>query len=145
MIEIYDMGLKDFEEIKNILESDFDDFWSPNILENELLGENRNYFVAKKENVTIGFVGVMLNFPEMEIMNIVIKKSERRKGIGKLLLNKIIEFAKQNNYERIFLEVNENNFPAIKMYENFYFVQKGFRKNYYKNSENAIIMDKELS
>ena len=38
------------------------------------------------------------------------------------------------------LEVNENNIPAIKLYEKFNFQKVGLRKKYYNNIDNAILM-----
>ena len=142
-IEIFDMRLEDFEQIKDILVSDFDDFWTPNILKNELIGENKKYIVAKYKNEVVGFAGIMINLSDTEIMNIVVKKNFRQKGIGKILLNKIIEISQKNNCENIFLEVNEKNVPAIKLYENTGFKQIGIRKKYYNFKNDAIIMSKK--
>ena len=38
------------------------------------------------------------------------------------------------------LEVNENNEPAIKMYQNLGFKVSHKRKNYYQNNEDALLM-----
>lgn len=40
----------------------------------------------------------------------------------------------------ITLEVNENNLPAIHLYEKFNFKRLGLRKKYYNNTDNAVIM-----
>lgn len=139
-IEIFEMTLEDYVQIKDVLISDFDNFWSPEILKSEIIGENKKYIVAKQNNEIIGFAGILLNFPDIEIMNIVTKKSERNQGIGTALLDKIIEIAKNNNFEKIFLEVNEKNLIAKKLYENAGFVREGLRKNYYNSKDDAIIM-----
>lgn len=73
-------------------------------------------------------------------MNIVVKKDKRHKGIGSKLLNEIFEITKQLKAQSITLEVNENNLPAIKLYQNWGFKQVGLRKKYYRNTDNAIIM-----
>ena len=39
--------LKDLNKIKNTLQSDFDDFWNYNILENELKNESSIYICCK--------------------------------------------------------------------------------------------------
>ncbi len=144
-IKILNMTLQDYEQIENCLISDFDDFWTPSILKSELLTENKIYLVAKKENEILGFAGVMITKPEMEIMNIVTKKSERGNGIGTFLLNKILEIAKNNNIETIFLEVNEQNKIAKKMYKNAGFTECGIRPNYYHGTENACLMSKNVN
>lgn len=141
MIEISQMTLEDFEEIKDILQTEFDEFWKPSILKSELENTNSKYIVAKENNIIVGFAGIILLPDDAEITNIVTKKNERKKGIGKLLLAKIIEMAK---YERnnISLEVNEKNVPAIKLYEKYGFEKVGIRKKYYNGIDNAIIMTK---
>lgn len=142
MIEVYKMSLNDLESIKEILVSDFDDFWDYSILKDELSSTNSYYLVAKSNNEILGFVGIKSVLDEADIMNIVVKKSKRNSGIGSLLLKNIIELCKTLNISTLFLEVNEKNIPAILLYKKFGFKEIGFRKNYYKEN-NAIVMKKE--
>lgn len=74
----------------------------------------------------------------------VVRKNERKKGIGTLLLEKIIKEAEKTDKKEIFLEVNENNFYAIKLYEKFKFEKIGERKKYYNGKDTAIIMRKNI-
>ena len=144
MIEIEKMSIKDFEEIKDILQTDFDEFWNANILKSELESELSSYIVAKKENQIVGFAGI-INLPDdVEITNIVTKKSERKKGIGKLLLDKLIQMAFEFSKD-FSLEVNEKNKAAINLYKKAEFEEVGIRKKYYNGCENAIIMTKKFT
>lgn len=43
--EITKMQLSDFEKIKNDLKNDFDDFWTPDMLKQELENKNRIRFI----------------------------------------------------------------------------------------------------
>ena len=142
MIEVYKMSLTDLESIKEILVSDFDDFWNYSILKDELSNANSYYLVAKLDNEILGFAGIKYVLNDADIMNIVVKKSKRKSGIGSLLLKNIIELCKKLNVSTLFLEVNEKNLPAISLYKKFGFKEIGFRKNYYKEN-NAIVMKKE--
>ena len=138
------MNLSDLEQIKDILNTDFDDFWNYSILKDELNSKNSTYFVVKnKDNEILGFAGIKIILDEAEIMNIVTKKNYRKQGIGNLLLNRIILEAKNKNIKKINLEVNENNIIAIHLYEKFGFNKDGERKNYYQD-QNAILMSKIL-
>ena len=138
---ISEMNLQDLEEIKDCLLTDFDDFWSYNILKQEFENGKSKYFVLKHENEIVGFVGILLIIDEVNIMNIVVRKDKRKLGIGSLLLEKIIDFSKIHNATSITLEVNEKNIPAIKLYKKYGFKQVGLRKKYYNNEDNAILMD----
>ena len=132
------------ESSENILIDEFDDFWKPSILKNELENELSRYIVAKIENDIVGFAGIIILPDDAEITNIVTRKQNRKNGIGKLLLAKLIEITKQENKEEISLEVNEINKPAIKLYESFGFEIVGRRKKYYNRENDAIIMTKKL-
>lgn len=143
-IIIEKMNLKDFEQIKENLQKDFDDFWNANILESELKNDNSLYFVAKKEEKILGFIGIIKNIDFIEISNIVVKKDFRNKGIGNKLLQKIIEVAKQMKKNEIYLEVNEKNDNAIFLYEKNNFQKVGIRKKYYNGKDNAILMSLKI-
>ncbi len=145
MIEIENMTIKDFEMIKDNLQNDFDDFWTPSILISELKSEHSKYVVAKYNEKIVGFAGILILPDSTEITNIVTKKSERKKGIGNLLLHKIIELTGEMNKEEISLEVNEENIEAISLYKKNGFEQVGLRKKYYNGINDAIIMTKKIN
>ena len=143
--KIEKMTISDLEEIKDILEKDFDDFWKVNTLKEELLS-NYSYFITiklDKTNEIIGFAGFKKTLDTADIMNIVVRKDFRNKKIGKKLLSTLIKKAKEQDIKTIFLEVNSKNLPALKLYENIGFKKIGVRKNYYKNSD-GINMKIEL-
>ena len=144
MIEIKEMTFCDFEEIKDILQTDFDEFWTPGVLKSELESDLSKYIVAKENEKIIGFAGIIILPDDVEITNIVTKKTERKKGIGKLLLDKLIEMAFALKKD-ISLEVNEKNEAAINLYKKAEFKEVGIRKKYYNGCENAIIMTKKFT
>ena len=145
-VKISMMNLQDLENIKDILIQDFDDFWTYNIFKIELENPNSKYIVAKIENKIIGFAGIWKAIDVAHITNIVTAKTLRNKGIGSTMLKKLIELAKsENNINAITLEVNVNNIPAQKLYEKYGFKNTGLRKNYYNNTDDAIILTKNLA
>lgn len=143
-IIIEEMKLKDLRNIKNDLTSEFDDFWNFNILKEELQNENSKYIVAKINDEVVGFAGIKIIIDEADIMNIVVKNNFRKKGIGFLLLQQLIDLSKTLNITSISLEVNEKNIAAISLYKKFNFKEIGIRKKYYNNN-NAILMIKTLN
>lgn len=137
------MDIQDSEEIKDVLLSDFDDFWSYEVLREELLSDSSLYIIAKKQNEIIGFAGIKIIIDEADIMNIVVKKSYRNNGIGSLLLENLILISNKKNLNFINLEVDCKNTIAINLYKKFGFEEISLRKNYYKNND-AMIMKKKL-
>lgn len=138
-VKICTMTLDDLENLKENLQTDFDDFWNFEIFKEELANTNSIYLVLKYEDEIISFGGIKIILDEADIMNIVTKKDRRNQGFANLLLNALISLAKEKKCKTITLEVSENNLPAIALYKEF--DEVGRRKNYYKKSgDTAILM-----
>lgn len=142
-IQISKMTLDDFAEIRDVIISDFDDFWNTNTLEQELKMDNSYYLIAKLDDEIVGFVGMKCVLDEADIMNIVTKKNKRNLGIGYSLLTELINVAKEKGIKILTLEVNESNNSAIHLYKKIGFKEISIRKNYY-NTDNALIMQLSL-
>ena len=142
---ISNMEIQDLNSIANILETDFDNFWNYNVFKEELTNEISKYLVAKINNQIVGFAGIIPVLDEADISNIVVNKKYRNQKIGSLILEALLNMAVSLNIKNINLEVRQSNIPAIKLYEKFGFEVCGIRKNYYNNTEDAILMRKSLS
>lgn len=139
-IEISKMSIEDLESIKGILLHDFDDFWDFEVLKEDFSSSTSTFFVAKYNNIIIGFAIIKQICDEVELMNIVTKKNCRGIGIGSLMLEHIILYCKKNKIKCINLEVNSKNSIAITLYKKYNFRQVGLRKKYYNNTDDAILM-----
>ena len=143
-ITMYTMRLSDLEEIKDTLQTDFDDFWNFEIFKEELVNNNSSYLVLRYDDEIVCFGGIKIILDESNIMDIVTKKDKRNQGFAKFLLNELINLSKERNCISITLEVRENNLTAIHLYESFNFEEVGRRKKYYKNGDTAILMTRKL-
>lgn len=139
-IIMHTMRLSDLEEIKDTLQTDFDDFWNFEIFKEELVNTNSSYLVLRYDDEIVCFGGIKIIFDEANVMDIVTRKDKRNQGFARFVLNELINISKEENCTSITLEVNENNKPAIHLYELFEFKEVGKRKNYYKNGDTAILM-----
>lgn len=137
-MEIRNMTLNDFNEIEPIYNLEFDDFWKPLNLKSELENISSKYIVAKEGNTIVGFAGIWFSVDDAHITNIVVRKDFRNKGIGSLLLERLIELAKCKT--ALTLEVNVKNKIAQKLYLKYGFEILGIRKKYYDGIEDAYIM-----
>ena len=122
--------------------SKFDDFWNIDILKDELKSQNSEFVCAKIENKVVGFAGIKIVLDTAGIMNIAVREDYRRQGIATLLLNNILDTCNEKNIKTINLEVNEENFSAIRLYQKFGFKENGRRKKYYDNKFDAILMER---
>lgn len=86
----------------------------------EKLFLNANIICVTNNKEIIGFVAFYSN-DEIDkigyITLIAVLPNYTGKGFGKMLLNKCIEKCKQNNMKKLKLEVNKNNYNAIKFYK----------------------------
>lgn len=82
------------------------------------------------------------------IENLLVSESHRRKGIGKLLIKKVIELSRQKNFRLIELETQNTNGPAIGFYKNQGFEVTGMNLTLYdpfeNNDEIALFMVYDL-
>lgn len=101
----------------------------------------RLVLIAEDEEIsTIGFLVAQDLASEWELENIVVAPTSRRKGLGKSLLDALLQAAKKTNSIAVFLEVRESNSAARTLYEKTGFEQSGRRKSYYTNpTEDAIL------
>jgi len=56
----------------------------------------------------------------------------RRRGIGRAMMQKVVDWAKEKNLPGIMLETQDVNVPACRFYENFGFTLRGFDTYLYK-------------
>jgi [ribosomal protein S18]-alanine N-acetyltransferase len=98
-------------------------------------------WVAGGEEHLIGFLVVRAVASEMEILNLAVLPTARRRGIGRALLQHALSWASSHGTARVFLEVRHSNAVARQFYEAHGFVGTGTRRNYYQDPvEDALLL-----
>ena len=139
MIKVEKTSLNDLHEIYEIEKSVFKNCWSEISLKKEI--ENKNFnlnLLCRLNNKIIGYFFSKNVKNEYHVLNFALKKNYQHRGYGKLFFNIII-----NEYildGSVFLEVKRSNLTAIHFYKKFNFKEIGFKKKYYSDGEDAIIM-----
>jgi ribosomal-protein-alanine N-acetyltransferase len=85
-----------------------------------------------------GYLLATMSDDEAEILSIGVTPDRQRQGVGQRLLQHFLEHGTSQNMKRVFLEVAENNLPAVGLYRDFGFVEFGRRKGYYKQGNRKI-------
>lgn len=113
--------------------------WSYGMLAEELGGPGRWYVVATQRlpqsigpAPVVGYAGLWFDGDAVQIMTIGVSLTNQKCGIGALLLQAIVDQARELQAESVLLEVAVNNGPAIAMYQKFGFEQLGVRRRYYQ-------------
>lgn len=82
---------------------------------------------------------------ESHILNICVHADYQSMGLGRCLLEHLIELALERDVNMTFLEVRPSNFAAIKLYLDLGFNEIGTRRNYYPakvGREDALVFAK---
>lgn len=65
-------------------------------------------------------------------LGLIVAASHRRRGIGRLLLERAVTWARDAGVRKLELHVFPWNGPAIQLYESFGFVREGLRRGHYR-------------
>ena len=145
MITIQEMQLDDLEQVVEIEQQNFSVPWTENGFFSFLLRSDTLFLVAKEEDRILGYMGIMMVLDEGEITNVSVAQTARHRGVGRLLVQTMLDKMRRAGLNMIHLEVRKSNTPAIRLYEQFAFVQDGERKNYYEEpTEDAVLMSCRL-
>lgn len=121
--------------------------WTRGIFEDCLRAGYRAW-VAAQGAMICGYGLLSAAAGEAHVLNVCVAASERRRGIGRRLLDRLLDDARCMGGERVFLEVRPSNAEAVSLYTNYGFHLITRRPDYYpsqKGREDALVMAMELS
>jgi ribosomal-protein-alanine acetyltransferase len=102
-------------------------------------------WVAEEAGEIIGTSAARTVGDEVEILNLGVAPSWRRRGVGRDLMVRAMEQAGQAGARRAFLDVRESNRGARALYATLGFVETGRRPNYYRDpAEDALVLSRPL-
>jgi len=101
--------------------------------------------VAERNGQISGLIVFRSMADEAEILNLAVEASQRRQGIGCLLVQKAIAECKAAGARTIFLEVRESNEAARRLYARAGFKEGGRRPEYYREpTEDALVLQRTI-
>ena len=135
------MQVDDVPSVFDIERESFNDSsWTIDAFYHELNENNfAKYFVVIFQEEIIGYLGLWIVIDKAQITTIAIKESCRGYGLGQLLLNYVMDYAR-HTCEVMSLEVRITNVVAQHVYKKLGFQYGGKRKNYYGEGEDALVM-----
>jgi ribosomal-protein-alanine N-acetyltransferase len=95
-----------------------------------------------------GFVLVRVVADEAEILTIAVRPKNRRRGLGRMLMDEALRRLHRAGAARCFLEVDRGNTAAVALYRSLGFSVAGERRNYYHGGSpgdgTALVMRVQL-
>jgi putative acetyltransferase len=118
------------------------------------VGEERRYlratrrsphaavFVAEDERGIVGRLSVARDShpasPHVADLGLMVAAGQRRRGIGRALLERAVEWAREVGVMKLELHVFPHNEPAIRLYEQFGFEREGLRRAHYRRAGELV-------
>lgn len=90
--------------------------------------------------VLVGFASARLLVDEAHVIRLAVDATDRRRGIGRALLDGLIDWAREGGASAVVLEVRADNVAASTLYRAVGFTQDGLRPRYYPDGEDARLL-----
>ena len=118
--------------------------WTENDIRTLITDKNKNCLVATLGDEVICYIGAESVLDECNIGNIVTAKAHRGHGYATDVMSNLLNILRENGIKKVFLEVENDNVPAIALYRKLGFGQYGYRRDYYGHGKDAILMSEDL-
>ena len=148
-VTLQPMSIHDIPIIEELEKRCFSAPWSGDVYRHELTSNRLgSYWVMRRTAESgegtppiLAYGGYWLMGQEAHIVTIATHPDFRRQGLGRRLLQAMIDKAIEAGALEITLEVRASNYAAQALYKSIGFVVVGVRKHYYHdNGEDAILM-----
>src|SRR6266481_7121489 len=140
---------RDAPKLAEIHGESFHRGWGEGEFESMLAERNTLVHRLRLGRKVIGFAVSRLAADEAEILSIAIDPGQRGRGLSRHLLLTHLGHLAGRGVRTVFLEVEENNRPARRLYDRAGFSVAGRRERYYKQASgeqlNAVLMRRDLS
>lgn len=144
----------DLEGLVAIERVSFSDPWSVDSFAAALTMDRMRVLVAEEVGpqakgdgvpALLGYVLALVLGEEAEIANLAVAPAARRRGVGRLLLVRVLVDLEARGVGSVFLEVRDSNGAARRLYASQGFAAVGRRSGYYRRpTEDALILKREI-
>ncbi len=142
-------SLRDAQKLAELHGASFHRGWGEGEFEAMLTERNTLVHRLRMGRKTIGFAVSRMAADEAEILSIAVDAGHRGRGLSRNLLLTHLGHLAGRGVRSVFLEVEENNQPARRLYQRAGFAIAARRERYYRQASgeqlNALLMRRDLS
>lgn len=142
IVDFRPMQMTDIDAVMKIEPTIYSHPWTAGNFSDSLQSGYSAWMMMQGETV-VGYALMMIAADEAQLLNISIDKPFQGRGLGRILLDKMMRVAKEKLATNMFLEVRVSNHGAIRLYEQAGFNEMSIRPNYYpakQGREDAVLM-----
>ncbi len=135
------MAYDDLPQIMAIELASFTSPWDPEMFVAEMMGPVSYATVAEQQGCVVAYATYRVVIDEAHLMNIAVTPERKGEGLGRALMDRIMDRCRCLGAAYMFLEVRRSNVAAQALYNGLGFEYLDVRKGYYSdNHEDAIIL-----
>lgn len=142
------MTQADLDRVVSIEAGAYSHPWSRGNFVDSLTAGHDARVLLDEDGEVVGYSVVMAGVDERHLLNLTVERSHRRRGLGRQLLQAVIDETRRLGALAIWLEVRAGNEAALGLYRDAGFVATGLRRSYYlarAGREDAVLMSLALS
>lgn len=140
-VRIRELTHADLPRVVEIENASFSVPWKESTFLNLLGRGDSDLFAADLAGRLVGYAACWTILDQAELGNVAVAEEARRLGVGRLLLEAVVERVWERGANDLFLEVRESNTAAQSVYRQRGFEKIGRRRAYYAQpTEDALVM-----
>jgi len=133
------------EEAAGLEKLCFSSPWSAKQLAESLAVPGSHFLGAVSDGALVGYIGFYGVMDEGFVTNLAVHPGQRRKGVGRALLRRLLSDCARLGVRSVSLEVRETNAPAIALYLSEGFAVAGRRPRFYtRQTEDALLLSRKI-
>ena len=119
--------------------------WSRQALKEELTNPAACFLVGEEAGEMLGYAGMHCAAGECYVDNVAVFPEARRQGVGRKLMEALLQAAAARGGEFLSLEVRSSNLEALALYRGLGFREVGRRRRFYDDPvEDGLLLTKDL-
>jgi ribosomal-protein-alanine N-acetyltransferase len=131
----------DLDVLLDIERRSFEVPWTSGEMEEEFELDYSRPWVAEQNGRVVAFGIHWLIAGESQLADIAVHPDFQRRGLGRRMLEKLLDDARSSGMRKMTLEVRAGNTAAIELYLKRGFVETSRRPRYYEGREEAVLME----
>lgn len=139
------MTTEDVPQVHKLEHLCFSAPWDISAYYRDLRNPSAYYQVARQGTQIIGFGGMWVVEDEAHVVTLAVQPEYRCHGLGRRLMEGLLEEARRRGAMVVTLEVRVHNYSAQHLYKSLGFSTIAYRREYYPdNNEDAAVMELHL-
>ena len=141
------LGERHLDELQAIEQRAYSHPWSQAIMRDTFRAGTPCTGLLDEAGHIAAYAFVLTAVGEAQVLNITVQPERQGQGLGRRLMQHILDSARQQGCTQVLLEVRRSNKPARLLYESLGFATLGVRKGYYpqhEGREDALVLGYEI-